>query len=115
MNVVPHPQRTLPRTSMFVLASMTAETVSGPVKIRNLSPDGALIEGAALPRLDEHLAIRRGELAATGRVIWCDGGKAGLRFDHYVDVAAWLPAGPPQQQVDQAFHAIKHGPTNVVR
>lgn len=99
---------------MFVLASMAAETVSGPVKIRNMSPDGALIEGAALPRLGEQLSLRRGELAATGRVIWCEGGRAGLRFDHYVDVAAWLPVGSPQQQVDQAFHAIKNGLTNVV-
>src|SRR5688500_15485838 len=114
MNVAPHPQRTHPRTSMFVLASMAAETVSGPVKIRNMSPDGALIEGAALPRLGEHLSLRRGDLAAAGRVVWCEGGRAGLRFDHYVDVAAWLPAGSRQQQVDQAFHAIKNGLTNVV-
>ena len=114
MNVASHPQRTHPRTSMFVLASMVAETVSGPVKIRNMSPDGALIEGAALPRLGEHLSLRRSELIATGRVIWCDDGRAGLRFDHYVDVAAWLPAGSRQQQVDQAFHAIKNGLTNVV-
>jgi hypothetical protein len=99
---------------MFVLASMTAETVSGPVKIRNMSPDGALIEGAALPRLGEHLSLRRGKLVAAGRAIWCDGGRAGLRFDHLVDVAAWLPAGGPQQQVSQAFHAIKTGLANVV-
>jgi hypothetical protein len=100
---------------MFVLASMVAETASGPVKIRNMSPDGALIEGAALPHLGEHLSIGRGDLAATGRVVWCEGGRAGLRFDQNIDVAAWLPAGSPQQQVDQAFHAIKNGLTNVVR
>jgi len=99
---------------MFVLATMTAETVSGPVKIRNMSPDGALVEGAALPRLGEHLSLRRGELVATGRVIWRDGGRAGLRFDHSVDFAAWLPAGGRQQQVDQAFHAIKTGLSNIV-
>ena len=100
---------------MFVLASMVAETASGPVKIRNMSPDGALIEGAALPRLGEHLSIGRVKLAATGQVVWSDGGRAGLRFDQNIDVAAWLPAGGPQQQVDQAFHAIKNGLTNVVR
>jgi len=99
---------------MFVLATMTAETVSGPVKVRNMSPDGALIEGAALPRLGEHLSLGRGELAAAGRVVWRAGGRAGLRFDHHVDVAAWLPAGGRQQQVDQTFHAIKNGLSNVV-
>ncbi len=99
---------------MFVLASMTAETVSGPVKIRNMSPDGALIEGAALPRVGEQLSLRRGELVAAGRVVWCQGGRAGLRFDHYVDVTTWLPAGGRQQQVDQAVHLIKNGLANVV-
>jgi hypothetical protein len=99
---------------MFVLATMTAETVSGPVKIRNMSAEGALIEGPALPRLSEHLSLRRGELAASGQVIWSAGGRAGLRFDHDVDVAAWLPVGGRQQQVDQTFHAIKNGLSNVV-
>ena len=32
---------------MFVLATMAAPTVSGPVKIRNMSVGGALIEGDA--------------------------------------------------------------------
>lgn len=99
---------------MFVLASMTAETVSGPVKIRNLSPDGALIEGAALPRLGEHLSLRRGKLVAAGQVIWCDGGRAGLHFDHHVDVAGWLPAVGPQRQEGQAFHTTNRGLANVV-
>ena len=94
---------------MFVLASMTAQSVSCPVKIRNMSPDGALIESAALPSVGEHLSLRRGDLSAVGQVVWRQGGRAGLRFDHNVEVAAWLPAGSRQQQVDQTFHELKNG------
>jgi hypothetical protein len=94
---------------MFVLASMAAASVSGPIKIRNMSPSGALIEGAALPHVGEHLSLGRGDLSAAGTVVWRDGGRAGLRFDHLVEVAAWLPAGSRQQQVDQTFHELKNG------
>jgi hypothetical protein len=94
---------------MFVLASMAAASVSGPIKIRNMSPSGALIEGAALPHVGEHLSLGRGNLSAAGTIVWRDGGRAGLRFDHLVEVAAWLPAGSRQQQVDQTFHELKNG------
>jgi hypothetical protein len=108
---MPDTPRAYPRTSMFVLASMVAPSVSGPVKIRNMSPGGALIEGAALPHVGEHLSLGRGELSAAGTIVWCDGGRAGLRFDHYVEVGAWLPTGGRQQQVDQTFHELKNGLT----
>lgn len=94
---------------MFVLASMAAASVSGPIKIRNMSPSGALIEGVALPHVGEHLSLGRGELSAAGTIVWREGGRAGLRFDHFVEVAAWLPAGSRQQQVDQTFHELKNG------
>lgn len=94
---------------MFVLASMAAASVSGPIKIRNMSPSGALIEGVALPHVGEHLSLGRGELSAAGTIVWREGGRAGLRFDHFVEVGAWLPAGSRQQQVDQTFHELKNG------
>ena len=109
MNAAPDTNRAHPRTSMFVLASMAAETVSGLVKVRNMSSEGALIESAALPHVGEHLSLRRGELAAAGRIVWREGGIAGLRFDDRVEVAAWLPAGSRQQQVDQIVHELKNG------
>jgi hypothetical protein len=94
---------------MFVLASMAAASVSGTVKIRNMSPSGALIEGAALPRVGEHVSLERGELSAAGTIVWRDGGRAGVRFDHPVEVTAWLPAISRQQQVDRTFQELKNG------
>lgn len=95
---------------MFVLASMDAPAVSGPIKIRNMSLSGALVEGDALPGVGEHLRLRRGELTVSGRIAWRDAGKAGLRFEQDVEVSRWLPtAGGGQQKVDRAFHDLKSG------
>ena len=93
---------------MFVLATITADQVSGPVKIRNLSPSGALIEGAALPAAGESLVLRRGHNAIGGKVVWCQGGRAGLRFEGQATVGDWLPAGQSgQQSVDETFQSLK--------
>lgn len=109
MELAQHPDRAHPRTSMFVLATMAAASLTGPVKVRNMSPDGALIEGATLPGVGDHLSLQRGELKATGQIVWQDGGKAGVRFDHHVQVADWLPAGAARQQlVEQTVYELKN-------
>jgi len=99
---------------MFVLATMTAPTGSGPIKIRNMSSSGALIEGEALPQVGEHLLLRRGELSVSGHVTWRQQGRAGLRFDREIEVANWLPAGSGgQQQIDRTFHDLKSSPRSI--
>jgi hypothetical protein len=96
---------------MFVLATMAAPTVSGTVKVRNMSLGGALIEGDALPRIGEQLRLHRGELTVCGRIVWRHAGKAGLCFEHEVEVSRWLPAGSGgQQQVDRTFQELKTSP-----
>jgi hypothetical protein len=106
--LLPEHGRAETRTNMFVIASMSALTASGPIKIRNLSRHGALIEGAALPGLGEHLKLRKGPVCATGRIVRLHGNKAGVRFDGPINAAHWLPSGHPgQQRVDDVFHSIK--------
>jgi hypothetical protein len=96
---------------MFVLATMAAASASGPIKIRNMSLSGALLEGSTLPPIGECLSLRRGELAISGQIVWRQQGKAGLCFDHEVDVTDWLPAGSGgQQRVDRTFQEIKANP-----
>ena len=95
---------------MFVLATMSGSSAAGPVRIRNMSPAGALIEGDYLPTLGELISLRRGTLSASGTVVWRQDGKAGLRFDRAIDVTGWLPAGSTgQQAVDRAFQELKAG------
>lgn len=100
--------RSEPRTNMFVMAAISAPTASGPVRIRNLSPSGALIEAKALPMPGELVMLRRGEDTISGKVVWTEGGKAGLHFEAKVHVARWLPAGQTAQaRVDEAFQQMK--------
>jgi hypothetical protein len=102
--------RSEPRTNMFVMASMSAICGSGPVRIRNLSSNGGLIEGDFLPEVDEALQLRRGTLSASGRVVWKSGKKAGLRLDRPIVVSAWLPSEHAGQKiVDHTFRQMKAG------
>lgn len=101
------------RTNMFVMASMSAAAVSGPVRIRNLSKSGGLIEGTQLPDVGEALELRRGALSASGRVVWRSGGKAGLRLDQPVTPSDWLPSGHSgQKAVDNTFQQLKSSSCN---
>ncbi|KRA79369.1 PilZ domain-containing protein [Altererythrobacter sp. Root672] len=108
--------RAHPRTSMFVLATMAATSASGPIKIRNMSAGGALIEGESLPNIGEPLKLVRSGLSVSGKVVWRQPRKAGLRFDSEVQVSDWLPAGSGtnQQDVDRFVHELKEsrGVTN---
>ncbi|MDZ4308775.1 hypothetical protein [Allopontixanthobacter sp.] len=101
---------------MFVLAALSGGTFAGPVKIRNLSSTGALIEGAGLPATGTKVTLRRGESSASGIVVWSSNGKAGLRMDSRVDVSAWMPGGREHQNsIDHVVETIrKEAALNVI-
>ncbi len=100
--------REAPRTNLFVLAVLSGGTYTGPVKIRNLSSTGALIEGSGLPGRGTNVTLRRGESTAAGVIIWSSEGKAGLRMDSQVDVSAWMPGGREHQNsLDHAVEKIR--------
>lgn len=79
------------RTHLFLVATLSCDGACNPVRVRNLSATGALVEGASLPPEGSDIALRRGALEAAGNIIWLEPGKAGLRFTGLVDVQAWLP------------------------
>lgn len=93
---------------MFVMAAMSAGTCSGPVKIRNLSASGALIEGASLPSVGTEVTLRRANSSASGRIVWCSGGKAGLHLNAHVQVSDWMPgAQTHQNSIDHLVETVK--------
>lgn len=97
------------RTNMFVMATIFAGSGSAPVRIRDLSPDGALIEGGVLPHPGSRVRLVRGDLVISGQVVWMRGARAGLHFDAIANVADWLPSArrPSQQsRVDAIVHGI---------
>lgn len=93
------------RTNVFLTATMRFEGRILPVRIRNMSAAGALLQAAILPAAGTELMLRRGELEASARVIWSEHGACGVRFLEVVAVPAWLSekvtgAGEAQQRVD---------------
>lgn len=100
------PDRPL-RTNMLLMATIYAGGGSAPVKVRNLSAGGALIEGVRIPDLASEITLRRGELAVDGTVVWSKSGRAGLKFKTAISVAYWLPGGETlrkQEMTDSVFH-----------
>ena len=95
---------------MFVIATLYGAAGLTPVRIRNLSSSGALIEGSALPNAGSRVRLSRGSVHAPGEVVWSADGRAGLRFGCSVCVPDWLPGTPApngQQRVDELVFSAK--------
>ena len=99
------------RTHLFVIAALSSDAGSTPVHVRNMSPSGALIEAAVLPKPGTRITLKRGSLTARGRIAWSSGRRAGISFDANVFVADWMSRRPAdhQHQVDQLIASIKLG------
>jgi hypothetical protein len=101
--------RTEGRANVFLTAVLDTAAASVPVRIRNISRQGALIEGTKLPRIGERIRLLRGSLVAPGTLAWEGQGHAGVNFDRQIDVDSWVRrighAG--QQQVDGIVAAIR--------
>lgn len=104
--------REAPRTSIYLAAVLHCEGFSSPVKIRNISENGALLEGAALPGAGARVQLARGALVANGLVAWSNGSRCGLRLSGRLDVQQWRagPANAEQQRVDEVVRMVKAGP-----
>lgn len=103
--------RSEPRTNLFLGAVIRGAGLSLPVKVRNMSVSGALVEGADLPEEDADIELVRGSLSICATVAWSAPGRCGLRFSSLACVRDWLaaPANPGQQRVDDAVRLLKLG------
>lgn len=98
------------RTNIFIMATLYSTTGSSPVKIRDLSSRGALVEGGVLPHSGAKVTLCRGRLSITGEVAWRRDARAGLKFESGACVAHWLPSGrafTPQDKVDSIFRRVE--------
>jgi hypothetical protein len=108
----PNDGRTSQRTSLFAAAILESGAIRFPIRIRNISSTGALLQGDALPRAGTFVRLIRGGLTASGDIRWTQGGKAGLSFTDPVEVEAWLrscASKAHQQGVDAMVTAIRSG------
>lgn len=106
------------RSNIFVMATLHATGHPAiPVRVRNLSRTGALIEAAFLPPPATQIRLTRASLTALGTIMWVGGAKGGLKFAEPVAVTDWLPQGKRgsgQQFVDELFHQQRLGGTDVM-
>ena len=68
------------RSNVLLAATIEALGTEIPVKLRNLSVEGALIEGEGLPVEGSEVLFRRNELSVSSRVAWVHGNHAGVAF-----------------------------------
>jgi hypothetical protein len=83
-----------------------------PVRIRNMSRSGALVEGTAMPPAGTEVRLSRGSLCVAGEIMWAELRKAGLRFAAPAVAADWLPNGQRgvgQQLADELVHKARLG------
>jgi hypothetical protein len=88
--------RASPRTNLLLAATAEIGGRSLPVRIRNLSETGALLEGAGLPDAGMKMVLARGDLHVSAVVAWAAGGRRGVRFDGPTPVQEWTGGTKPK-------------------
>lgn len=85
------------RRNMFLGAILGQGSERWPVKIRNMSPLGVLIDSPTVPQPNSPVELTRGRLVAEGRVVWSESKRCGIRFSSQVSIEDWL--APVQVQL----------------
>lgn len=91
------------RSNVLLAASIETSGAVHPVKLRNLSTEGALIEGDRLPVEGSEVLFRRNELSVSSRVAWVDGKQAGVAFTRPIaaeDVLRNIPKPRSRPKID---------------
>jgi len=103
--------RGAPRESLYVAATLYRDGSPAPVKIRNMSASGALVEGAVLPSVGTLVQLIRGELIVHALVAWSAERRCGLKFSGSVDARQWRasPINSEQERVDEIVRLVKAG------
>ena len=91
------------RSNVLLTATLEVAGEMLPVKLRNLSAEGALVEAKLLPAAESHIVFHRNELKVRGTVAWVGGNHAGISFNRKLDpeqVLRHVPQPQPKQQRD---------------
>ena len=97
------------RSNVFLAAVLASAIGSTPVRVRNLSLFGALIDGDLLPEEGSLVELHRGGLTARGEIAWRQARQCGLRFHEKISVRQWVQSvgHVGQHQVDRAIAALR--------
>ena len=99
------------RSKVLMTATLELSGSALTVKLRNLSAEGALIEGDNLPVEGSKLVFKRLELSVAGRIAWVSGKRAGVTFNTKLEPEAMLHHIPvPKPRVMPDFRRPGLGP-----
>ena len=100
----PSQNRKSRRSNVLMAASLELSGTSLPVKLRNLSADGALVEGDKLPIEGASVLFRKGDFSMPGNVAWVKGRQAGVNFAQKLNPEQLLRHVPvPKARVTPSF------------
>ncbi len=85
-------RRGSPRSRVLLSATIKNAFGEHPVKIRDISSTGAMIQAPVVPPVGSRLLLIRGEILVAATVVWTGSGKYGLHFHGVIDEAAMLVA-----------------------
>lgn len=86
-----HQRERMPRKNLMLAATIEAAGTRVPVRIRNLSESGAMLDGAALPDAGATLVLLRADIQVAATVVWREGGRCGIHFDKVAaSVDEWI-------------------------
>lgn len=86
------------RSPVLLSAKISVDGADVSVILRNLSSEGALIEGTDLPAEGATTKFKRHELCVKGRIVWVAGRFAGVAFDRQLEREELLRQVPPKRQ-----------------
>jgi hypothetical protein len=92
------------RSPVLLSAKVEVSGTEVAVILRNLSSEGALIEGSQLPPEGATTKFRRNDLTIGGRIVWVEGRYAGVAFERALDKEELLRHVPkPRPRVEPHF------------
>lgn len=91
MTDLPDQRARLPRKNLMLAASIESAGTRAPVRIRNLSESGAMLDGATLPDAGAPIMLFRADIQVAATIVWREAGRCGIRFDNIAaTVDEWI-------------------------
>ena len=85
-----------PRFRVLLVARLFTTSGERNVKLRDISANGAMIEGDRLPAPGTDVLLRRGSLELIATIVWTRDGRAGLEFDEpLTEAELWMQVNAP--------------------
>ena len=104
------------RSNVLMTAALEVSGVSLEVKLRNLSAEGALVDGDRLPVEGSSVLFRKGDLSVAGQVVCTRGRQAGVAFAHDLDPVQLMRHVPaPRARVAPSFRRPGLGASALTR